>query len=254
IERNAYIILLVSYCLYHFCLGTLLLILRAHSDYLKDANIARVGGISARKYPRHWIQWFTMIISFLYPVILLILIVQPLFGILLFIFIILGYRFWKGMVIPERTTLWHEDLVRLGVYGAPGSATGAPGYAKGYEVREMQERKRWYQRGMLDRRNYSMKEEATGFGVLDEVHRVIYERTTYRLPDHIAKIMVPVLVILACISFVVFIGVLLCTMYMLGLGKAMAVGRSRGGTFETTYLFPISGREIVFSRYPDKKR
>ena len=245
IHDSSYLLILGSYCIFNFFLGACILIIQSHLAYLKRRNTAMAGGILAPSIIVSPVERSAVPLILIQPFLLVLLIWQPIIGLILLLLFIRSMSYFKHSVALDTVLLWHEDVTRIGPplqtanRRYPGSMWGAS------EGREIPHIEKWYNRGIFDKKRYSLKEEGYGYEAVKEVNEVVFNRRTYRLPIRLSVISVLITIATAVYSIELAFLPAMITLYIGLFAYLGSLNIANRAVFETTYLLPISGKEII---------
>lgn len=244
-HTNPLLIVLVSYCSFNLILGMHILIVQTYRECVERRNTAMAGGLFAESASKTLAQRIPLPLIFVHPFFLALMIWQPVFGVVLLLLIVPSIRFFRETVVPEVGLLWHEDVTKIAYplqtanRRYPGSTWGAS------EGREIPHIEKWYNRGIFDKKRYSMKEEGYGYEAVKEVNEVVFNRRTYRLPIRLSVISVLITIATAVYSIELAFLPGTITLYIGLFAYLGSLNIANRAVFETTYLLPISGKEII---------
>jgi hypothetical protein len=248
---------LVFYCVYNFLLGFLLLFVNTEAEVYRRAQTVAAGGIHVGSIRRSTFQLFAGFLTVLGPAMLLLFVFFPLAGVAVVVALVPVYRRWRERVLPDYIRNWHEDVVRIYIPPAPGETVTQAQTRWGGEGREMPEVKKWYHRGIFDKKSYVMEENGHGYGALVEKSKVVNQRNNSNLHIHTAKFLAVLCVLVSVLlfpdtlaiaaTFLVFYSLAALILFF-GMYPGIPFHEGKHH-FELMYLLPVSGRELIMGAF-----
>jgi len=255
-----YLPVIAAYCFFNFLLGALVLLVNNHSQNHRRRVTAHAGGNLSDSIPWTRERRIGHVAIISYPFMIAAIVVWPWMGIAVLLAAGMAVKFWRETVLPGCTGYWHEDVfggfLKGWNYPLPNERPDYGGYAglPPDDVRELPHKRKWYERWILDKGHYRMRENAVGFGVLAELGSVLRNRATLRL--HLVSLAIlaaigPILIYtiddeLAFILLGVAAAQVAVIGYVMGENSPVAAGRF---SLETMYQLPFPGKKIVLTSF-----